>query len=106
MATLGGGSGRPGPSAERRSGAGAEARFSLPAAVAPLTLLLMPAFPSPCRDYVALDGRLHFLDCAERFLVPGGGAINADLMRDALHPNAAGAPPLVLWSTCPLAGLP
>ena len=37
-----------------------------------------------------MDGHLHFVDCGDRLIVPGGGAIRADLMQDALHPNAAG----------------
>ncbi|KAI7835515.1 hypothetical protein COHA_010589 [Chlorella ohadii] len=42
------------------------------------------------RSYAALDGHLHFVDCGDRLIVPGGGAIRSDLMQDALHPNAAG----------------
>ena len=43
-----------------------------------------------CRDYTRLDGKLHFLDCGERFLTPDRRAIDARLMPDALHPGPAG----------------
>lgn len=36
------------------------------------------------------DGCVHFLDCKGCFLAPGGGAIQAELMRDALHPTGKG----------------
>lgn len=42
------------------------------------------------RSYTRLDGHLHFIDCNDRFIVPGGHAIDAALMPDALHPSAAG----------------
>ena len=42
------------------------------------------------RDYTRLDGKLHFLDCGERFLTPDHRAIDARLMPDALHPSPAG----------------
>lgn len=42
------------------------------------------------RDYTRLDGKLHFLDCGERFLTPDRRAIDARLMPDALHPGPAG----------------
>jgi hypothetical protein len=41
-------------------------------------------------SYTKLDGKLHFLDCGERFLTEDGFAVDASLMPDALHPNAAG----------------
>ena len=53
------------------------------------SLLLFPSSP-PLRDYAALDGHLHFLDCGDRFLAPDRRAISAALMPDGLHPNAAG----------------
>lgn len=57
-----------------------------------LLCTLRPSTPlsTAFRSYAALDGHLHFVDCGDRFIVPGGGAIRADLMQDALHPNAAG----------------
>jgi lysophospholipase L1-like esterase len=42
------------------------------------------------RAFTDLDPRLHFLDCGDRFLAPGGRALDASLMPDALHPSAAG----------------
>ncbi|KAL4448233.1 hypothetical protein ABPG75_005452 [Micractinium tetrahymenae] len=42
------------------------------------------------RDYTRLDGYLHFIDCAERFLTPDRRAIRTDLMPDVLHPNPEG----------------
>lgn len=42
------------------------------------------------RDFTRLDGHLHFLDCAERFLAPDRRAIRTDLMPDVLHPNPEG----------------
>lgn len=50
----------------------------------------VPALPPRRRDYAALDGHLHFLDCGERFLAPSRRGISAQLMPDGLHPNAAG----------------
>lgn len=39
-------------------------------------VLKHPARPA-ARDYTRLGGRLHFLDCGDRFLVPGGHLIDA-----------------------------
>jgi lysophospholipase L1-like esterase len=40
------------------------------------------------RDASRRDPKLHYLDCGSRFLK--GKTIDASLMPDALHPNAAG----------------
>ncbi|KAI3426404.1 hypothetical protein D9Q98_008774 [Chlorella vulgaris] len=42
------------------------------------------------RDYTRLDAKLHFIDCGERFFTTDQKSIDAAIMPDALHPNAAG----------------
>eukprot|EP00887_Chlorella_sp_A99_P004177 scaffold23.g4177.t1 len=42
------------------------------------------------RQYAALDGHIHYLDCEDRFFTPDRKLIDPALMPDALHPSAAG----------------
>lgn len=69
-----------------RGNGGMVARYAWPSAYTQPIHMINAHF----RSYAALDGRLHFVDCGDRFVTAGGGTVRADLMQDALHPNAAG----------------
>ena len=55
-----------------------------------MTTHASPLVVTVCRKLAGSDRAVHFLDCGSHFLTPGGSAIDAGLMPDAVHPNAAG----------------